>query len=303
MALPHKTLVGIQRSDAHDRNIGRVLGGRYRLLRELGAGQMSRVYVAEQLSMERNVAVKLLLDDVARDDIAVERFRQEVKIAARLRSPHTITCYDAGQASDGAPFIAMELLAGETLRQRLERERRLPTADVVAIAAQLGESLLEAHDAGIVHRDLKPENVFLCTRPTALRPFIKVLDFGLAKLADRCDGAMRLTAERQTVGTPAYMAPEQILRGRSVDHRADVYALGVMCFEMLAGSRPYSADTPIQMALAHVTRAIPSAAARDARLPPAIDAFFSRAMAKRPDDRPQRATELAEELAAAVAGG
>jgi serine/threonine-protein kinase len=297
-----KTLFGIDPAAADDPDVGRILAGRYQLLRRLGSGQMAHVYVANQMAMERNVALKLLHRDVELDDVAVGRFRQEMRIAARLRSPHTITCHDAGVSEAGSPFIAMELLAGETLRQRLEREVRIPGHEVVAIAAQIGESLLEAHDAGIVHRDLKPENVFLCAHPTPLRPFVKVLDFGLAKLLDPADSSPRLTAERQTVGTPAYMAPEQIVRERPVDHRADVYALGVMCFEMLTGRRPYEARTAMQMVLAHVTQPIPRGSSPDLPLPAAVDAFFEQVMAKEAARRPARATDVAALLARALRG-
>ncbi|HEU5060139.1 MAG TPA: protein kinase, partial [Kofleriaceae bacterium] len=141
--------------EAADRNLGKVLAGRYRLVRDLGAGQMARVYVAEQIGMGRNVAVKLLLDEVQLDDVAVARFTQEVFAVARLRSPHTIQFYDAGASESGAQFIAMELLAGETLRQRLLRDERIPPHEAVGIAAQVGASLQEAHEAGVLHRDLK----------------------------------------------------------------------------------------------------------------------------------------------------
>jgi serine/threonine-protein kinase len=263
---------------------------------------MARVYVAEQISMGRNVAIKILLDDVELDDVAVSRFRQEVKAVAQLRSPHTIHCFDTGKSDDGARFIAMELLAGETLRQRLERETTIPGREIVDIAAQIGASLQEAHEAGVLHRDLKPENIYLCVCPTPLRPFVKVLDFGLAKLIDPDPSSPRLTAERQTVGTPAYMAPEMIVRERAVDHRADIYALGVMCFEMLTGRRPFHAKTALLTALAHVTDPIPSACALDGSLPRAVDSFFETVMAKDAADRPSQATIVAPLLAAALDG-
>ena len=282
---------------------GGILAGRYQLLRELGAGQMARVYVANQLSMDRNVAVKILHEELAMDEEAVGRFRLEVTAVSRLRSPHTIQFHDAGVSESGAPFIAMELLAGETLRQRLERDIVIPLHEAVAIAAQIADSLQEAHEAGILHRDLKPENVYLCAHPTPMRPFVKVLDFGLARLMDRDDEPgdnPRLTGERRVVGTPAYMAPERIVRGRHDDHRADIYALGVMCFEMITGSRPYSAPNPLQMALAHATQEVPRASRRLPQLPPEVDAVLEAVLAKDPAARPAEATELAALLAAAA---
>jgi len=258
---------------------------------------MARVFIATQQPMGRRVAVKILHDELRLDREAVGRFHQEVTAVARLRSPHTIQFHDAGESA-GAQFIVMELLAGETLRQRLERDGAMPPAEVTAIAAQVAASLQEAHEAGILHRDLKPENVFLCAHPTPLRPFAKVLDFGLAKVLDGDDDP-KLTGPRQVVGTPAYMSPERIVRGRAVDHRADVYALGVMCFEMLTGTLPYQESTPMKMALAHATQSIPRASGRRPSLSPAIDAVLRAVLAKNPADRPEDAVTFAAELAAA----
>ena len=304
MDAAEKTLVDLPRQGSAgggDANVGRVLAGRYRLLRPLGSGQMAHVYVAEQISMARNVAVKLLRSDVALDEVAVRRFRQEVAAVARLRSPHTIQCFDAGDAGRGGLFIAMELLAGETLRQRLERETFIPAHQVVTIAAQVGASLEEAHDAGILHRDLKPENIYLCSHLSPLSPLVKVLDFGLAKVLDQAID-LNLTGERQTVGTPAYMAPEMAVRQRSVDHRADIYALGVMCFEMLTGARPFAhAATPFAAVMAHIRDPIPRPSRTAEFLPPAVDAVFQTLLAKNAAGRPPRATQVAPLLASALA--
>jgi serine/threonine-protein kinase len=288
--------------DVEDANLGKVLAGRYRLERQLGAGQMARVYVAEQLGMGRNVAIKLLLDDVQLDDVAVARFVHEVFAVARLRSPHTIQFYDAGVSESGAQFIAMELLAGETLRQRLLRDLRIPPHEAVGIAAQVGASLQEAHEAGVLHRDLKPENIFLCSHPTPWHLYVKVLDFGLAKIVEAAPDGRDLTRDGYKVGTPAYMAPEMIVRGRTVDHRADIYALGLLCFEMLTGQRAYEARTPREMAMAQVMEPIPRSSLL-ADLPPAVDRLFDTLMAKEAGDRPQQATDVAPLLADALAQG
>jgi serine/threonine-protein kinase len=296
-----KTLFDVTSPRVSEPNLGAVLAGRYRLLRVLGSGQMARVYVAEQLAMARNVAVKVMRDELRLDEVAVQRFRREVGVVARLRSPHTIQCHDAGESDDHELFIAMELLAGETLRQRLERERVIVPDEVVQIAAQIGASLQEAHDAGVLHRDLKPENVFFCSHPSPLRPFVKVLDFGLAKLVSPEPGSLRLTDPHRTVGTPAYIAPEMVVRGRAIDHRADIYALGVMCFEMLTGERPFCHATPMAMAIAHVTQRIPRASEVNPSLPVAVDSFFESVLAKTPASRPADAGEVAERLAAALA--
>ena len=289
--------------DQSDANYGVILAGRYRLLRHLGDGTMARVYVAEQIAMSRNVAVKLLRDEVQLDDVAVARFRQEIVAVARLRSPHTIQFYDAGTSERGSQFVAMELLAGETLRQRLERDRRLPPYEVMGIAAQVGASLQEAHEAGVLHRDLKPENIYLCSHPTPLHLFVKVLDFGLAKIVDTGGDeadAFQLTGERQSLGTPAYMAPESIVRGRPRDHRLDIYALGTMCFEMLTGRRPYEARSAQEMVLAQVRHPIPRASEVAPDLPPALDALFDSFLAKDPAGRPAQATDVAALLAQAL---
>lgn len=285
-----------------DPMIGQVVSGRYRIARLLGKGNMARVYVAEQVSMERNVAVKVLQPDLIADEVAAGRFRQEVDAVSRLHSPHTISFYDAGATPDGVPYIVMELLAGQTLRERLTEDGALPPLEVVSITRQIACSLQEAHSAGVLHRDLKPENVHFCHIATPMQPFLKLLDFGLAKLSDRASGPDNptLTGVRQTVGTPAYMAPEMIVEERPVDSRADVYSLGVMCFEMLTGTRPFQVKGAMKMAMAHVRDPVPSAVERNPLLPACIDEFFSSIMAKDPSHRPQEAIDVARLLAACL---
>jgi len=277
--------------------LGTIIGGRYRVARLLGKGNMARVYVAEQTSMERNVAVKLLQPEFVVDETAEARFRQEVDAVSRLHSPHTIQFYDAGRTPDGVPYIVMELLMGQTLRERLNDDILIAPLEVVSITKQIACSLQEAHGAGVLHRDLKPENVHFCHFETPLQPFLKLLDFGLAKLLDdRGPENPTLTGKRQTVGTPAYMAPEMIVEEREVDHRSDIYALSVMCFEMLTGTRPFQEESSMKMALAHVRAPIPSARERNPNLPAGIDEFFAVAMAKKQEERPQEVVDLARLL-------
>jgi eukaryotic-like serine/threonine-protein kinase len=217
---------------------------------------------------------------------------------SRLHSPHTIRFYDAGRMPTGTPYIVMELLFGQTLRERLDEDIVLPPLEVLSIVRQISCSLFEAHEAGVWHRDLKPENVHFCHQATPMQPFLKLLDFGLAKLLDNHGpDDPTLTGARQTVGTPAYMAPEMIVEERQVDHRSDIYALGVMIFEMLTGGRPFLETSSMQMALAHVRHEIPSAVARNPKLPAAIDGFFQCVMAKKPELRPQYALDVAQLLA------
>ena len=284
---------------AADPRLGQILDGRYRLDSVLGEGTMGCVYVAEQLAMKRRVAVKLLLPEAVGDEAYVARFRREVDAVTRLRSPHCITFFDFGTAGDDL-YIVMELLDGETLRQRLERGP-LDAAATGAIVSAVCSCLAEAHAAGVLHRDLKPENLFLC-RPAADRAgeHVKVLDFGLAKLVapdDRNAGV--LTRPRTAVGTPAYLAPE-MARGAEPDASVDLYALGIVTFEMLTGERPFDGVNATKMMLAHILEPIPSALARRPELPAGIDAFFTVALAKERAERFEDAAHFGSALAAVL---
>ncbi len=276
--------------------LGRVIAGRFRVETLLGEGQMARVYAATQLSMSRRVALKVLRSELMQDAEASERFRREVRAVALLRSPHTIEFYDFGELEGGERYIAMEHLEGETLRQRLERHPKLAPPEVIAIVSQLAASLGEAHAAGVIHRDLKPENVEFVTAATPIRPFMKVLDFGLAKLVDPDDDEVHITGRHRTVGTPAYLAPESATSRGHVDWRSDLYSLAVIIFEMLVGQRPFQAPSPMQMLIAHLREAIPSARALGAELPAGIDQFFATALAKDPQERFANADTLLQAL-------
>ena len=278
--------------------LGAILGDRYRLDALAGEGQMARVYLAEQLSMRRQVAVKVLRRELSKDANAVARFRREVEVVRLLRSPHTIAFHDFGEVG-GQLYIVMELLEGETLRERLRVHGPLEPEEALSITVQVASSLGEAHAAGVIHRDLKPETVFLCPTPGPPRPFVKVLDFGLAKLLDGAE-QQNITAPSTTVGTPAYLAPEMARPGREADPRVDLYALGVVAFEMLTGSRPYHAKSPLSMLMLHTKEPIPSARALRPELRPGIDAFFQVALAKDPEERPPDAATFARSLEAAL---
>jgi len=276
--------------------MGRVIDGRYQIIEQIGEGQMAAVYLAQQVSMSRNVAVKVLRKDLCADDNAMVRFRREVEAVARLKSPHTIEFYDYGETPDGALYIAMELLAGETLRDALDQRGPLPLGETLTIIRQVAMALGEAHAEGVIHRDLKPENIHLGTRTSPLQPFVKVLDFGLAKLQEPGDGVGTITGKAVTVGTPAYLAPEAAVAGRVNDWRCDVYSLGIMVFEMLTGQRPFEARNPLKMLYQHATAPIPSASRLREELPPDVDIFFQRAMAKDAADRFPSARSLADAL-------
>jgi len=276
--------------------MGQILDGRYQIVDALGTGQMATVYLAQQLSMHRDVAVKVLRKDLCRDKKALVRFRREVEAVARLRSPHTIEFYDFGETDNGALYIVMELLAGETLRDVLDQRPMLECSETLSIVQQIAMALGEAHAEGVIHRDLKPENVQLDIKTSPLQPFAKVLDFGLAKIQEPGDGVGTITGKAVTVGTPAYLAPEAAVAGRVNDWRCDIYSLGVMVFEMLAGRRPYQAKNPLQMLYAHTTKPIPPARELRPELPPDADAFFERALAKDPKERFSSARALADAL-------
>jgi len=287
--------------DQTDRLIGHSLLGRYRVRRLLGAGNMARVYLAHQVSVGREVAVKVLRTELTDDDSAI-RFRREVEAVARLRSPHSIQFYDCGATPSGYSFIVMEYLEGETLHERLERRGALSPGETLSIVAQCASALGEAHAAGIVHRDLKPENIHFTDYPSPLSPFVKVLDFGLAQLADSQRTPVNITGKHTTVGTPAYLAPEAAKVGHVTDWRCDIYALGIITFEMLTGIRPFSGRTPLEAMVAHVRDPIPSAYGLKPQLGPRIDQFFAQVLAKGPQERLSNAALVAEALGEALSG-
>ncbi|MEZ4358864.1 MAG: serine/threonine-protein kinase [Kofleriaceae bacterium] len=214
--------------------IGRVLAAKYRLDEEIGAGSMGRVYRAHQLGLSRDVAVKILHPLMAADEGALLRFAREAKVAARLVHPVAVSVLDYG-VDEGVPFLVMELIEGETLRQRLTREP-LPREHAVAIAGDIADALIAAHEIRLIHRDIKPENTFL--QKTTLGERVRVVDFGLAFLATGEEALGRMTLEGYVGGTPAYMAPEQV-HGRGVGPAADIYALGCTLYEMIAGHPPF----------------------------------------------------------------
>jgi serine/threonine-protein kinase len=242
---------------------------------------------------------------------AVARFRREIEVVGRIRSPHCIRFLESGVTEQGRLYIAMERLQGETLRSLLERYPRPAPRTVVGIVGQIASALSEVHGKGVLHRDLKPENVFLCADGPGRPPVAKVLDFGLARLAaagghgasSLVDGSgplPRITAPGTTVGTPAYLAPELAMKGRTATHQSDLYSLGVMAFELLTGRRPFTGKTPATAMLAHLRDPIPSACALRASLPATVDGFFVSALAKDPAARPADAAAFAMALGAAL---
>jgi serine/threonine-protein kinase len=265
------------------------------LKQPLCQGGMGSVWVAEHRKLRTEVAVKFIAASLANDPSARARFEREATSASRTRSPHVVQTLDYGVSPEGHPFIVMELLEGSDLRARLRDGHGLPCAEVVAIARQVAHALGRAHEQGIVHRDLKPANVFLCD--SARAPFVKLLDFGIAKDVGE-NGALTTTG---MVGTPFYMSPEQLTGEGRIDHRCDVWALGIVVFEMLTGQRPYGGVTASALALAiYTTPVFPSARAITPSLPESIDHWFRRACARNPEDRFGSAAEAARMLELAL---
>jgi serine/threonine-protein kinase len=265
------------------------LAGRYRLERELGSGGMATVYLAQDLAHERQVAVKVMKPQVA-VLVGIERFINEIRTTARLKHPHVLPLFDSG-AVGNAPFYVMPYIDGETLRARMRREGAMPVSDVVPILREVADALAYAHGLGIVHRDVKPDNVLLADRHVFLA------DFGIARALEGA-GSMdhTMTGTAVIVGTPTYLAPEQAAGRSLIDHRADVYAFGVMAYEMLTGAPPFTGDTgPVIMA-AHLTATPEPLASRRPDIPPALANLVMKCLEKRPEDRWQRMDDVLGEL-------
>ena len=279
--------------------IGQTLAGKYVVTGELGAGGMGAVYRAVQMPIEREVAVKVLKSDLSEDEMAAARFEQEARAVSRLQHPNTITIFDYGKTEDGQLYLAMELLKGRPLSDVVKRDGPMLPERACRIAQQVCASLHDAHRLGIVHRDLKPDNIFL-TRVGGDPDFVKVLDFGLAKMTQGDDG-VNLTKTGMIFGTPKYMSPEQA-QGFPIDGRSDLYALGVVLFEMLAGKPPFTAESPMQLLLRHVSEQTPTLTSVNPACgaPPALEAVIMKAMSKMPHDRFESAAEMIDALALAL---
>ena len=269
--------------------VGKTLG-QYHVLEEIGRGGMAIVYRAYQPSLQRYVAIKVLPPQFTFDTTFVQRFLQEARAAARLKHPNIVTIHDVGE-QDGVHYIVMEYLEGLPLNELLRREGALPLERVTRIVAQIASALDYAHAQGFVHRDIKPSNIIVGRNDHAT-----LTDFGTVKAA----AGTTLTKTGMLIGTPAYMSPEQV-RGRRVDHRADIYALGVVCYEMLTGQVPFGGETPAVLH-AHVYEPLPPLRSLNRQLPAAVEKAVNRALVKEPERRYQSAGELAGALEAATRG-
>jgi eukaryotic-like serine/threonine-protein kinase len=282
-----------------DDTIGKTFAGKYRVEQMIGEGGMGKVYKATQLALDKPVVLKVLRQALLGDERTVARFQREAKAASRLNHPNSISVLDFGQADDGAMYIAMEYVQGKDLHQILSREWPLPESRVMRVMSQVLSALADAHSVGVIHRDLKPENIMV-SQGRSEPDFVKVLDFGIAKIIDGSDDeGPALTRAGFVCGTPEYMSPEQA-RGAKLDHRSDLYAVGVILYQLVTGLLPFDSDTAVGFATKHLTEIPPPPTKRrpDARVSPAMERLIMKALSKNPDERPQTAEQFRAELLA-----
>jgi serine/threonine-protein kinase len=278
---------------------GNVLHGKYRLEREIGRGAMGTVWSAIHLTLDQRVAIKIISSDYANSAEAISRFHTEAKAAAKLRSRHVVQVYDDGETPEGLPYIVMEYLDGESLEDRIQRERDLPLAEAVRITAHVGRALSRAHARGIVHRDLKPANIFVTkTDDDEMGWVAKVLDFGIAKLDDNRDKSTTKTGT--VLGTPLFMSAEQVRGASTVDARADLYSLGMVFYNMVTGKYAYEGTSFGDLLVSICTDQLPRLADSAPWASRALEEWFQKACAREPANRFQSADEMVDELHAAA---
>ena len=275
-----------------------------KLVRPLGHGGMGAVWVADHLALRTQVVVKFIASGLKTNKEAQERFSREAAAASQVKSPHVVQTFDHGITDEGIPYIVMELLDGRDLGEYLDHGGRMAPELVVEVVGQLARALDRAHEKGIIHRDIKPGNIYLCDAGRSGEVFVKLLDFGIAKGVDvlNADGVDSGTKTGSMIGSPFYMSPEQILGAKNIDHRSDLWSVGVVAFEMLTGKKPFDAETMGGLAIKIHSEPLPAPSEVLAELDPAVDAWFARACARDVTQRFGSAKELAEELARALGG-
>jgi serine/threonine protein kinase len=305
---PDHGLPFVDLRDGSDPLLGTTIAGRFTILGRLGRGSMGAVYRARQEAVGRDVALKLVRRDRAHDPETKGRFEREARAISALVSPHTVTAFDFGEAEDGSWFLAMEMLEGETVGERLRRVGRLDWYDALRFTRDALRSLAEAHSKGIIHRDLKPDNLFLSralSNPGSEHELCKVLDFGIAKWSrdDDPEKIDQLETQAGTVfGTPRYMSPEQA-QGTPLDPRSDLYSLGVLLYQMLSGRAPFVDDDAVVVMARHIKDPPPrfDTMKPEVKVPEAVEALVWRVLAKSPADRPATADQMIVELDAVEA--
>jgi eukaryotic-like serine/threonine-protein kinase len=266
-----------------------MISKKIRLVRQLGSGGMGTVWMADDLALDTQLAVKFMSPAHARVPALVKRFEREGKLAARMRSPHVVDVFDYAATDDGIPYIVMELLSGENLDTRITREGALGLELTLRILLQVSRALGRAHGMGIIHRDIKPDNIFLVGSGSDV--FVKILDFGIAKQEDELPG---LTTSGSTIGTPCYMSPEQLLDPKSVDERSDLWSLGVVIYHCLTGAVPFARESFGAICVAiHEGSFAPPSGLR-AAIPPSVDAWMVRALCRDARGRFRSAEEMCE---------
>jgi serine/threonine-protein kinase len=271
-----------------DTLINTLFDGRYRIVRKLGSGGMANVYLAEDEDLGRRVAIKILNERYANDDLFIERFRREAKSAAALSHPNIVSVYDRGEA-EGTYYIAMEVIEGRSLKELIMTRGPLPIPQALAYSHEILEALRFAHRHGIIHRDIKPHNILIGER-------LKVTDFGIARA-----GASQMTEAGSIMGTAQYLSPEQA-RGAPVTASSDLYSVGIVLYEMLTGKVPFTGDSAIEIAMKHLNEAPKPPSKIRPEIPDALDQVVLRALSKNPEDRYQTAEEFSEDLHRVEAG-
>ncbi|MET0388980.1 MAG: serine/threonine-protein kinase, partial [Polyangiales bacterium] len=263
--------------------IGKLIGN-YRIVTELGGGAMGQVYFAEHTVMGRRAAIKVIRDELSTHEESVQRFINEARLVNRIGHPNIVEITDFGQI-DARYYIMMELLEGETLEERLERVGRLDEPVALALIDQVADAVRAAHDLGVVHRDLKPENIYLTRRGSDDEVVVKVLDFGIAKLMHGPGQSESSTSPGAVLGTPQYMSPEQCQGDVHLDHRSDVYSLGVVLYRMLTGTVPFTGDTIVQILSGHISDLPTPPRALRPEITLRTEAAILKALEKAPEDR------------------
>jgi eukaryotic-like serine/threonine-protein kinase len=277
---------------------GEVVSGKYRIDRVIGSGSMGFVVAGWHLELDQPVAIKLLNPDLFEREEAAQRFRREVRAAARVKSEHVARVLDVGALASGVPFMVMELLQGNNLEEELIERGVLPVEEAVSYLLETVEALAEAHAAGIIHRDLKPANLFVARRADRSR-LVKVLDFGISKslLDSHTKGDMSLTGAGVVIGSPLYMSPEQMRSTKDADYRSDIWSLGAILYQLVTGSPPYPGDTLPEICAQVYAGPPPAPSTLAKSLPPELDRVILRALARDPAERYQTVAEFGAALA------